>query len=324
MTMDTPRNLPSDTPKYAKPFWTILGCAIAAALVFTLVAQWPHANVTDFTPQFPAPVPLPEPAPTLNERPMGIGVILPLSGEKKEIGKALLRAAEMAIADINTAPEPSAPERAPAVTSLKLVVEDGACDEKTAHDAAKKIIAQNIYFLIGGACSEEVRGIAAAMRGSEAILLSPSATRDSVRNDAIFRLVPSAKQTDAVETLFHTQDTEPNTEKRTLVPYFNEHTAAAERFFGRYKAHYQEDPIVPWYLANMYSAFFLVEECNTPFPAITSLCKEQLFSLQHANIGALTDFSFTKQGDAVWETFVVQEKDFQGITRDVSLFEAKK
>ncbi len=309
MTMETPPNLPSDTPKYAKPFWTVLGCAIAAALVYTLIAQWPHSFNATFTPQFPPPTPLPPSTTKSQDKQLAVGIILPLTGEKKEIGKVLLRAAEMAVADINA--DPDAP-------SFSFVTADGACDEKTARDAAKKLIAQNIHFLIGGACSEEVRGIATAIRGTETVLLSPSASEDDVRSDNIFRLVPSAKQTDAAEKIFHTQDTEPNTEKRTLVPYFNEHTAAAERFFGRYKSHYQEDPIVPWYLANMYSAFFLVKDCATQ--PDTAPCRQWLSILTSWSDGALTDLSFTKQGDAAWETFVVQEKDWQGITRDVSLF----
>ena len=96
----------------------------------------------------------------------------------------------MAIADINASPN---------ARSMTLVVEDGACAEKTARTAAKKLIAQDIRFLVGGACSEEVRGIALAMRGSETILLSPSATGDLVSNDNVFRLVPSLKQTKAAE-----------------------------------------------------------------------------------------------------------------------------
>jgi ABC-type branched-subunit amino acid transport system substrate-binding protein len=313
--MDTSKNQLPDTPPYAKPLWTILGCAIAAALLYTLIAQWPHSFNTTFTAQFPPPNPLPAPVAKTQAKKLTVGVILPLSGEKKPIGDALLRAAEMAVADINA--DPDAP-------ALSLTTEDGGCDEKTAREAAKKLLTQNIHFLIGGACSEEVRGITTVIRGSAAILLSPSASEDGLRSDNIFRLVPSARQTAAAAKIFHTQDTEPNTEKRTLVPYFDEHTAAAERFFGRYKSHYQKDPITPWYLANMYSAFFLARDCVARFDNDVPPCTKWLATLTRWSGGALSDLSLTTQGDAAWETFVVQEKDWQGITRDISLFEMGK
>lgn len=312
--MDIPQKLPSDTPKYAGLFWAALGLALSAALLFVLIAQWPHTNNTDFTPQFPLPTPLRAASPALRQdtAPVAIGILLPLSGEKKEIGTALLRAAEMAVASINA-------DTGFLNIPIRIVTEDGGCDKKMAHLAAQKLLDQKISFIVGGACSEEIHGIETAVRESKSLVLSPSASGFVGSNTGIFRLVPSTQQTEAAQKTFEIKEG-----VGTLIPYFNEHTVIAEHFFGLYKAHYQEDPIVPWYLANMYSAFFLLQDCAEQFGEDVAACRQWISTLEDWSGGALTTLSFTPQGDAAWQTFVVQEKDWQGITRDISLFTVQK
>jgi branched-chain amino acid transport system substrate-binding protein len=78
--------------------------------------------------------------------PIVLGMIAPTSGSSAAIGPYMKNGAQLAINEINA--DGGVLDR-----DLKLVVEDGACDAKTAAAAANKLVTQEIVVSVGGYCS---------------------------------------------------------------------------------------------------------------------------------------------------------------------------
>jgi branched-chain amino acid transport system substrate-binding protein len=78
--------------------------------------------------------------------PIVLGMITPTSGSSAAIGPYMTNGAQLAIDEINA--DGGVLDR-----DLKLVVEDGACDAKTAAAAANKLVTQDVVVSVGGYCS---------------------------------------------------------------------------------------------------------------------------------------------------------------------------
>ena len=75
-----------------------------------------------------------------------LGMVAPLSGSSAAIGPYMENGAKLAIAEINKDGGVDGRE-------LRLIVEDGACDAKTAAAAANKLVTQKVVVSVGGYCS---------------------------------------------------------------------------------------------------------------------------------------------------------------------------
>lgn len=78
--------------------------------------------------------------------PIVLGMVTPLSGSSAAIGPYMRNGAELAVSEINA-------DGGVDGRDLKLVVEDGACDAKTAAAAANKLVTQQVAVSVGGYCS---------------------------------------------------------------------------------------------------------------------------------------------------------------------------
>ncbi len=78
--------------------------------------------------------------------PIKLGMVAPTSGSSAAIGPYMKNGAQLAIDEINA-------KGGVAGRQLKLTVEDGACDPKTAAAAASKLVSQGIDVSVGGYCS---------------------------------------------------------------------------------------------------------------------------------------------------------------------------
>lgn len=78
--------------------------------------------------------------------PIMLGMVAPLSGSSAAIGPYMKNGAQLAVDQINA-------KGGVEGRKLKLVVQDGACDAKTAAAAANKLISQGAQISVGGYCS---------------------------------------------------------------------------------------------------------------------------------------------------------------------------
>jgi branched-chain amino acid transport system substrate-binding protein len=81
-----------------------------------------------------------------SDGPIVLGMIAPTSGSSAAIGPYMSNGAQLAIDKINA-------DGGVLGRDLELVVEDGACDPKTAAAAANKLVTQDIVVSVGGYCS---------------------------------------------------------------------------------------------------------------------------------------------------------------------------
>ena len=75
-----------------------------------------------------------------------IGVLAPTTGSEAYYGQDMMRSYELAVSEINAAGGVLG-------RNLTLYQQDDACDPNVASQAAAKIIAQNVDFVVGGYCS---------------------------------------------------------------------------------------------------------------------------------------------------------------------------
>jgi branched-chain amino acid transport system substrate-binding protein len=80
------------------------------------------------------------------DEPIVLGMITPLSGSSSAIGPYMQNGAQMAVDEINAKDGIDGRQ-------LKLVVEDGACDPRTATAAANKLVTEGVDISVGGYCS---------------------------------------------------------------------------------------------------------------------------------------------------------------------------
>ncbi|MGH3425884.1 MAG: branched-chain amino acid ABC transporter substrate-binding protein [Nocardioidaceae bacterium] len=81
-----------------------------------------------------------------NDGPVVLGMVAPMSGSSAAIGPYMKNGAQLAIDEINK-------DGGVDGRDLKLVVEDGACDAKSAAAAANKLVTEKVAVSVGGYCS---------------------------------------------------------------------------------------------------------------------------------------------------------------------------
>jgi len=78
--------------------------------------------------------------------PIVLGMVTPMSGSSAAIGPYMKNGAQLAVDEINDKGGVDG-------RKLKLIVQDGACDAKTAAAAANKLVTQGVQISVGGYCS---------------------------------------------------------------------------------------------------------------------------------------------------------------------------
>lgn len=78
--------------------------------------------------------------------PILLGMVAPLSGSSAAIGPNMKNGAQLAVSEINQKGGVDGRD-------LKLVVQDGACDAKSAAAAANKLVTEKVVISVGGYCS---------------------------------------------------------------------------------------------------------------------------------------------------------------------------
>jgi branched-chain amino acid transport system substrate-binding protein len=81
-----------------------------------------------------------------SDKPIVLGMITPLSGSSAAIGPYMKNGAQLAVDEINK-------DGGVDGRKLKLSVEDGACDPRTATAAANKLVTDGVDISVGGYCS---------------------------------------------------------------------------------------------------------------------------------------------------------------------------
>lgn len=81
-----------------------------------------------------------------SEGPITLGMVVPMTGPSAAIGPYMKHGAQLAVAEINDNGGVLGRE-------LKLNVQDGACDPKTAVAAANKLVSAGVVGSVGGYCS---------------------------------------------------------------------------------------------------------------------------------------------------------------------------
>ncbi|MEV0838443.1 branched-chain amino acid ABC transporter substrate-binding protein [Actinocatenispora sera] len=81
-----------------------------------------------------------------SDGPITLGMAIPMSGSSSAIGPYMKNGAQLAVDEINA-------KGGVLGRKLKLNVQDGACDPKTASTAANKLVAAGVTMSIGGYCS---------------------------------------------------------------------------------------------------------------------------------------------------------------------------
>jgi len=122
-------------------------------------------------------------APEVQDGPIKIGFVGPLTGDVSFIGQQTLSAVELAVEEVNTAGGING-------RMIELIVEDGKCNAKDASTAGNKLISvDKVKYIIGGECSGETLAIAPVAEANQVVMLSPVSSSPSVTDagDFIFR-----------------------------------------------------------------------------------------------------------------------------------------
>lgn len=122
-----------------------------------------------------------------DKEPIKIGFIGPLAGDAANIGQNSKAAVEIAVEEINNAGGVKG-------RKIEVIYEDGACEGKTASNAANKLININkVPVILGGACSGETSAFTGAAEQSKTVVLSYCSSAPAISNagDYIFRNIPS-------------------------------------------------------------------------------------------------------------------------------------
>lgn len=105
-----------------------------------------------------------------------VGMLTPLSGSSAAIGPYMKNGAQLAVNEINAAGGVNGRQ-------LKLVVEDEACDPKTAAAGAAKLVTQQVVVSVGGYCSSATLPTLSIFGKSNIPMIIPAAnSNDLVKN----------------------------------------------------------------------------------------------------------------------------------------------
>ena len=103
-----------------------------------------------------------------NKETYKIGSILPLSGDASSFGVPFQKTLNLAVKEINENGGIDGKQ-------VKIIYEDGKCENKQANQAANKLInINNVNTIIGGICSGETLAAAPIAEENKVILFSPA------------------------------------------------------------------------------------------------------------------------------------------------------
>ena len=109
-----------------------------------------------------------------NNNTIKIGIVFPLTGELSMYGASSKAALEYASEKINYEINGK---------KIQYIFEDGKCDGKEATIAFNKLVnVDKVNYIIGGLCSSETMVAKEALKGTNAIVLSPCATTPALKN----------------------------------------------------------------------------------------------------------------------------------------------
>lgn len=109
-----------------------------------------------------------------------IGVMMAFSGGSSSMGYGAMKGVQLAKKQL-------------AADNLEIIQEDSKCDPRTAAEAVKRLIEQNVVAIIGEGCSSATVAALPAVNNAKIPLISPSASTPTltIPNDYFFRVVPS-------------------------------------------------------------------------------------------------------------------------------------
>ncbi|MDO8505339.1 MAG: ABC transporter substrate-binding protein [bacterium] len=195
--------------KGVKLFWGIV--ALAALILIVILARTPSSK--DLSSSM-------LPAGTIT-----VGVVLPLTGDRAAYGISINRAAEIAVEEINATGGIGGRQ-------VRVVLEDGKCEEKEATAAAQKLInLDQVKVIFGGVCSSETLAMAPLAEAASVLVVSPSSTRPDITTagDFIFRTAPSDTAAGGVAAQYAY---EKMTAKRAaIISQINDHTQGLRKVF---------------------------------------------------------------------------------------------
>jgi branched-chain amino acid transport system substrate-binding protein len=166
---DSPEPSPKNTlqpvqPK--KPVQTYMLIAIALAVLFSVGAYSAIMYMQTAGQQTGARV--------------KVGVMMAFSGGSSSMGYGAMKGVQLAKKQL-------------AAGNLEIIQEDSKCDPKTAAEAVKRLIEQDVVAIIGEGCSSATVAALPAVNNAKVPLISPSASTPTltIPNDYFFRVVPS-------------------------------------------------------------------------------------------------------------------------------------
>jgi branched-chain amino acid transport system substrate-binding protein len=107
-----------------------------------------------------------------------LGMVTPLSGSSAAIGPYMQNGAQLAVNEINEAGGVDG-------RKLKLVVEDGACDPKTAAAAASKLVTAGTIVSVGGYCSSATLPTLSIFGKANIPMIIPAANSNDLIKDKL-------------------------------------------------------------------------------------------------------------------------------------------
>ena len=111
------------------------------------------------------------------QKEVSIAVIGPISGKEAPFGEQMKRGAEMAVKDLNAKGGVNG-------ATVKLVVEDDACDPKQAVTAANKVAGMKVAAVIGHFCSGSSIPSSEVYWKAKIVQITPASTNPKLTDDA--------------------------------------------------------------------------------------------------------------------------------------------
>ncbi len=114
-----------------------------------------------------------------------IGVLLPLSEKKSDLGKTLLSTLTLAVQELNK-------KGGIHNQSITLLINDTKCDPLLAKQEAEELSKMQVIAIIGGVCDEETDAIAITAEQKRIVFITPVSSIDSLTDyEYTFRTVPA-------------------------------------------------------------------------------------------------------------------------------------
>ncbi len=107
-----------------------------------------------------------------------LGMVVPLTGSSAAIGPYMQNGAQLAVNEINAAGGVLGKQ-------LKLDVQDGACDAKSAATAANKLVSDKVTVSVGGYCSGATLPTLPIFNGAGIPMIIPAANSDDLVNQKL-------------------------------------------------------------------------------------------------------------------------------------------